>query len=821
MISSLLLTLALGSLPHPGELSLTPDSLVLTGPRASQRLLLLSTSPTQGSLADLTREASFESSDPAVARIDEAGVVHAVSDGEARIRATAGDARSASIQVRVEKTGVPFSWSFRTHVRAVMTKTGCNSGPCHGAGAGQNYFKLTLRGYAPEVDYDALTRQASGRRLSLLTPAQSLMLLKPTLAVAHGGGKRFGSSSLEYQILSQWIAAGAPPPRDSDLRVERLEILPTHATLKPGVNHQLLVRGWFSDGHVEDLTQWAKYSSSDAGVATVTSEGLVKVAGHGETTIAIWCLDRVTSARITVPFPEWPSTHISEAPASHNFIDRLVLNKLNELKIPASGTCNDSDFVRRAYLDAIGILPTPTEAKQFRLDPSPDKRRLLIDHLLTRTEFVDYWAYQWSDLLLVSSSRLSRAAMRAYYQWIRDSVASNKPWDQFVRDILTASGSNFENGAANYFVLHDEPTALAENATLTFMGLSIGCARCHNHPLDKWTQDQYYALSSFFSRVGRKNDLSIGYADNPRSLGETTIFTAERGEVIHPRLGRPLPPRPLEGEFTLEGTDRRQRLANWLTSPQNHYFLRSVVNRIWGHFMGRGLVEPADDMRETNAASNQELMQELTADFAERGFDVRQLIRTIMNSATYQASSEPASPSRDDKFYSHYRIKRLPAEVIVDIISQVTGVPQQFKGYPAGIRAAQLPDSRVDSYALTVFGRPQRKISSYAERITHSTVSQVLHLVNGDVISEKLGSPASTLSHLIHRDLSEEEIIREIYWISLSRAPGKDELDEITAVFKEAMAPASSGAEKVRLRREVMEDFWAGLLMGKEFLFNH
>ncbi len=821
MISSLLLTLAIGSLPHPAELSLAPDSLVLSGPRASQRLLLLSTSPTQGSLADLTQKASFESSDPTVARIDEAAVVHAVSDGEASIRAVVGDSRSASIQVRVEKTGVPFTWSFRTHVRAVMTKTGCNSGPCHGAGAGQNYFKLTLRGYAPEVDYDALTRQASGRRLSLLTPSQSLMLLKPTLAVAHGGGKRFGSSSLEYQILSQWIAAGAPGPRDGDLRVERLEILPTRATLEPGAEHQLLVRGGFSDGHVEDLTQWAKYSSSDAGVATVTPEGLVRVTGHGETTIAVWCLDNVASTRITVPFPEGPSTQISETAPSHNFIDKLVLKKLKELRIPAAGICNDSNFVRRAYLGAIGILPTPTEAKRFLLDPSPEKRRLLIDQLLKRTEFVDYWSYQWSDLLLVSSSRLSRAAMRAYYRWIRDSVASNKPWDQFVRDILTASGNNFENGAANYYVLHDEPKALAENATLTFMGLSIGCARCHNHPLDKWTQDQYYALSSFFSRVGRKNDLSVGYADNPRSLGETTIFTAERGEVIHPRLRRPLPPHPLEGEFTLEGTDRRQQLADWLTSPQNHYFLRSVVNRIWGHFMGRGLVEPADDMRETNAASNQELMQKLTSEFAERGFDVRQLIRTIMNSATYQASSEPASASRDDKFYSHYRIKRLPAEVIVDIISQVTGVPQQFKGYPAGVRAVQLPDSRVDSYALAVFGRPQRKSNSYAERITDSTVSQVLHLVNGDVISGKLGSPNSTLSDLIEKDLSQEEIIREIYWTSLSRAPGKEELEEIARAFAKAMAPAGTGQEAARLKREVLEDFWAGLLMGKEFLFNH
>ena len=820
MIFSLLLTLSF--LPQPASLSLVPDSVVLTGPQASQRLLLLQTTPGRGSSADLTRGASFESSEPAIARIDEAGVLEAVSDGTARIKATGADGRSTLIQVRVEKTGSPFSWSFRTHVRAVMTKAGCNSGPCHGAAAGQNYFKLTLRGYAPEVDYDVLTRQDLGRRLSLVTPARSLILLKPTLAVAHEGGKRFGSRSLDYQILSQWIAAGAPAPRNDDLRVERLEVLPPHATLKPEDGHQLLVRGWFSDGHVEDLTRWAKYSSSDAGVAAVTSDGLVKVTGHGETTIAIWCLDRVASARITVPFPENPSSSQgSETAPRHNIIDDLVLKKLQKLRIPASGTCADSDFVRRAYLDTIGILPTAEAAREFSLDPSPGKKGQLINDLLKRTEFVDYWSYQWSDLLLVSSSRLSRAAMHSYYRWIRESVASNKPWDQMVREIVTASGSNFENGAANYYVLHDEPTALAENVALTFMGLSIGCARCHNHPLDKWTQNQYYSLSSFFSRVGQKNDLSVGYASNSRSLGETTIFTAEQGEVVHPRLGRPLPPRPLEGEFVLEGDDRRQQLAAWLTSPQNHYFVRSIVNRIWGHFMGRGLVEPADDMRETNAASNQELMLRLTEEFVNQAFDIRQLIRTLMSSAAYQASSEPASRMRDAKYYSHYQIKRLPAEVIVDIISQVTGIPQLFKGYPAGVRAVQLPDSRVDSYALTVFGRPQRQINSYAERISHSTVSQVLHLVNGDIISEKLHSPGSTLDRLISQGLSQEEIVREIYWISLSRAPGKDELDEVQRVFAEAIAPAGSVSEKAQLSREVMEDFWAGLMMGKEFLFNH
>ena len=820
MISALLLTLSF--LPQPASLSLAPDSVVLTGPLASQRLLLLQTTPGRGSLADLTGGASFESSDPAIAKVDEAGVLEAVSDGRVQIKATAADGRSTSIQVRVEKTGSPFSWSFRTHVRAVMTKAGCNSGPCHGAAAGQNYFKLTLRGYAPEIDYDALTKQDLGRRLSLVAPAQSLMLLKPTLAVAHEGGRRFGRSSLDYRILSQWIAAGAPGPRKDDLRVERLEVLPLHATLKPEDEHQLLVRGSFSDGHTEDLTRWAKYTSSDAGVATVSSDGLVQVTGHGETTIAIWCLDRVAAARITVPFPENPSPNqATETAPVQNFIDDLVREKLQELRIPASETCSDSDFMRRAYLDAIGILPTAPAARAFSLNASPGKRSRLIDDLLRRPEFVDYWSYQWSDLLLVSSSKLSRAAMRSYYHWIRNSVASNKPWDQMAREIVTASGSNFENGAANYYVLHDEPTALAENVTLTFMGLSIGCARCHNHPLDKWTQDQYYALSSFFSRVGRKNDLSVGYASNPRSLGETTIFTAEQGEVVHPRLGHPLPPRPLEGEFVPEGDNRRQQLADWLTSPQNHYFVRSIVNRIWGHFMGRGLVEPANDMRETNAASNQKLMRRLTKEFVNQGFDIRQLIRTLMNSAAYQKSSEPASKMHDGKYYSHYQIKRLPAEVIVDIISQVTGVAQPFKGYPAGVRAVQLPDSRVDSYALTVFGRPQRQINSYAERIKHSTVSQVLHLINGDIVSEKLRSPSSTLDRLIRQGLSQAEIIREIYWTSLSRAPGKDELDEVQRAFAEAIAPASSVGERARLGREVMEDFWAGLIMGKEFLFNH
>ncbi|MCY3777657.1 MAG: DUF1553 domain-containing protein [Candidatus Aminicenantes bacterium] len=821
MIATLLLAASTLTVSGAGSLALMPPDITFQGQDATQQLILIQRTPQNGSEADLTPNATFTSSSPGVARVDTQGLVRALGDGETRITARLPDGRQTSVLVQVKSANQPPRLDFRNQVRSVMTKSGCNSGPCHGAGAGQNFFKLSLRGYSLQEDFRALTREAGGRRISRQEPSRSLILLKPTLAVSHGGGKLLETDSLDYRIMADWIAGGAKGPAPDDPRVERLEVYPSQAMLRPGVRHRLVVRAFYSDGRTEDVTRWGKYTSSDASVAKVGQDGMVETSGHGEATLSVWYLDRIAMARFSVPFPDRISEQVFRKAARHNFIDDLVLEKLQQMRIPPSELCTDSEFLRRAYLDAAGILPSGEEAKRFAADPDPGKRRRLVEALLQRSEFVDLWAYKWSDLLLVSSSKLTPAATRTFHGWIRQAVAENKPWDRFVREIITASGSNLANGAANYYLLHDEPTVLAENMTLTFMGISINCARCHNHPLDKWTQDDYYHLSSFFSRVGRKNDLGYGFTDNPNSLKETTIFTASRGEVIHPLLGRPLPPRPLESVETISdrpGRDRRLPLAQWLTSGENRYFVRAVVNRVWHHFMGRGLVHPADDMRETNVASNPPLLDALGREFVRSGFDLKSLIRTIVNSATYQRSSRPQDNSHDRTYYSHYLIRRLPAEVLLDVVSQALGVPESFAGHPEGVRALQLPDSRVSSYALTLFGRPSREINAYSERVRSSTVPQVLHLLNGELLSAKLRSPEGDLQRMLDQGLTDREIVRRIFWTSLSRPPSPGEEAEVLEMFDPDGDSASSGD---RIRRELLEDFWAGVMMSKEFLFNH
>ncbi len=821
MIATLLLAASTLTVSGAGSLTLLPPDITLQGQDAKQRLILTRWTPQRGSETDLTPRATFASSSPGVARVDPQGVVWAVGDGESRITARLPGGGHATARVRVESAGRPPLRDFRNQVRSIMTKSGCNSGPCHGAGAGQNFFKLSLRGYSLEEDHRALTREAGGRRISRQDPSRSLILLKPTLAVSHGGGKLLETDSLDYRILADWIAGGATGPAPDDPRIERLEVYPSQATLRPRDRHRLVVRAFYSDGRTEDVTRWGKYASSDASVAKVGADGMVETSGHGEANLSVWYLDHIASARIAVPFPGELPLEVFRKADRHNFIDDLVLEKLQQMRIPPSDLCTDSEFLRRAYLDATGILPSGEEARRFAADPDPRKRSRLVDALLERPEFADLWAYKWSDLLLVSSSKLTPAATRTFHDWIRQAVAENKPWDRFVSEIITASGSNLTNGAANYYLLHDEPTLLAENMTLTFMGISVNCARCHNHPLDKWTQDDYYHLSSFFSRVGRKNDVGYGFADNPNSLKETTIFTAGRGEVIHPRLGRPLPPRPLESVETIRdrpGRDRRLPLAQWLTSGENRYFVRAVVNRVWHHFMGRGLVHPADDMRETNAASNPRLLEALGRELVRAGFDLKSLIRSIMNSAAYQRSSRPLGNSHDRKYHSHYLIRRLPAEVLLDVVSQVLGVPESFAGHPEGVRALQLPDSRVRSYALTLFGRPAREINAHSERVRSSTVPQVLHLLNGELLSAKLRSREGRLQQMLDEGLPDREIVRRIFWNSLSRPPSPAEEAEIVGLLRPDGGAASSPQP---LRRELLEDFWAGLMMSKEFLFNH
>ncbi|HTS62678.1 MAG TPA: DUF1553 domain-containing protein [Candidatus Acidoferrales bacterium] len=696
----------------------------------------------------------------------------------------------------------PSTPSFRNDVIPVLTKMGCNSGACHGALAGKNGFKLTLRGYDPETDYDTLTRQSLGRRVSLEEPAASLILLKPTFAIPHGGGQRFAKDSVEYRILYDWIAAGAPRPADSDPQIRSLEVSPAAATLAAGAQQQLWVRAAYSDGSTKDVTRWVKYSSTNEGVATVDENGRVTMTGAGEAAITLWYSSRVLYARLTVPFANPEPT----LPSSSSFIDNLAAAKWRTLHLTPSKRATDAEFLRRAYIDAIGVLPTTEEAENFLADTSSDKRGKLIDRLLARDEYVDYWSYKWSDLLLVSSKKLNSTAMWAFYNWIRDSVKTNKPWDQFAREIFTESGSTRQFGALNYFVLHKDPIEISENATQAFLGQRITCARCHNHPLEKWTQTQYYQMANLFARVGIKNGTQAG---------ENIVFARPSGDVLHPRLARALPPAPLDAPaMALDSPeDRRAAFAKWLTSPDNAMFSRTIVNRVWANFMGRGLVDPVDDLRATNPASNEELLAALSKDFVAHGYDVQRLIRAIMTSGVYQLASEAnATNQSDNTYYSKHIIRRLSAEVLLDAISQVTGVPTSFSGYPSGTRAMQLPDTQVRSDFLSGFGRPARNICDAAERSSDPTIAQALHVINGDTINKKLSASDGTIALFVKLGMSDRRIIEFLYLSAFSRYPSDAERQAILA----ALAGVPRGEHQ-----QALEDMAWSLLTSKEFLFNH
>jgi hypothetical protein len=761
---------------------------------------------------DVTSKTQFVSSNPAVAEVDAKGVVRAVANGDATITATV---EGQTIEAKVTVTGVdkPYAPSFRNDVAPLLFKMGCNTGACHGAAAGKNGFKLSLRGFDFDWDHKVLTRQANGRRVSLSEPEQSLVLLKPTMQMPHGGGERFGKDSESYRILLDWIEAGAPPATASDPVVQSIETMPKSVKLTKSATQQLVVRANYSNGSYEDVSRWVKYATTDDSVATVDDNGRITITGPGAASITAWYASKVSAARVLVPRDKPVAPERFARAESYNYIDELVARQLKGLQIAPTGIGTDSEFIRRASLDATGVLPAPEDVKTFVSDTDSRKRQKLIAKLLDSPEFVDYWAYKWSDLLLLSSKNIPRREeLNSFYRFIRESVAANKPWDRFVTELLTASGSTLDNGAANYLAMHKETVDMTETTSQAFLGFSITCARCHNHPLEKWTQDDYYGMANLFARVKYKN----GQRGN-----DTEVIADTFGDVLHPRIGAPMPPRPLDGKpLDLASTnDRRIDLAAWLTSADNPYFTRAIANRVWRNFMGRGLVEPEDDLRLTNPPTNAPLLDALAEDVADHGYDLKHLMRTIMESAAYQRSSEPSDPEMPDShYYSQYIIRRLSAEVILDAYANVSGVPTAFDGYPAGFRALQLPDSQVGSYFLTAFGRPQRNQTCSCERTQDSSVAQTLHVANGDTLNKKLSDERCFLSKLIADNASDDEALNTIYMSALARPPQPGEREKALAVL--ASAPKDAADPKAE-RRLALEDLAWAVLSGKEFLFNH
>ncbi|HEY0982736.1 DUF1549 domain-containing protein [Schlesneria sp.] len=792
-----------------GLLVVLPGQIRLTGPEARHGLLAVRRDRGSSVIASLRSGLVWRSDNEAVARIDQ-GTVIPTGNGSTRIVVEV-DGATAEATVTVDKFEDAHQWSFRNHVQSVLSKTGCNSGACHGAAAGKNGFKLSLRGYDPEHDFFSITHQARGRRVSPGDPGRSLILTKPTGAIPHKGGLRFTEDSYEYRVVSEWIAQGLPGPSEADSRITRLEVLPPASRLKAGTELAMIVVAHFQDGHSEDVTRWAKYTASDLTVCSVDDLGRVKVNGSGEGAIVAWYLAQNATATVTVPYVQPVSPDLFNNSERANFIDDDVIDKLHALNMPPSPRSDDSEFLRRAYLDTIGVLPTVDEVRAFLSDPEPGKRSRVIEELLSRPEYVDYWAYQWSDLLLLTGNRLRPEALKAYYKWIRERVEQNTPWDQFARAIILSQGSTFENGAANFYALHQDPQDMVETTSMAFLGMSIQCAHCHDHPNEKWTNDDYYGMVSLFARVRGK-----GWGGDFRSGdGNRTIFLADQGEVLQPRTSRPQPPKPLDGSpisFDEPG-DRREYLADWLTAADNPYFAKAIVNRIWANFFGRGLVDAVDDLRLTNPASNARLLDHLANDLVRNHYDLKMIIRRILESEAYQRSHAVLQENAADvRFQAHSQPRRLKAEVLLDAISQVTGVPTSFKDLPKGTRAMQLPDASVASYFLDAFGRPERVLTCTCERSDEPSMTQVLHLLNGKTIQEKLESTEGRVAQILESSLSNDKIVETVYLAALSRYPTNLERQELVQAF------ADAGAQE---RRAVVEDLFWSVLTSKEFLFQH
>ncbi len=813
-----------------GKVALLPPTVKLHGHHAKQKLLLerVGLSSDSNFVGPVEGDVNWQSSDESVAKIDD-GVVIPVSDGTATITATfEQDATKLTSEANVHVSGMKadVDWEFGRHVLPVLSRAGCNSGACHGALAGKGGFKLSLRGYNPLGDWTSITRHAKGRRVELAEPGRSLIIAKPSMAVPHKGGLKLEQGSPDYQLLVDWIQNGVQGPTKDDAKLSKLDVFPDAATLSVGDQQPLLVRATYSDGRTEDVTQWVRFSSTNQTVANVSDDGVVSIEGNGEGAVVAWFSSQIVLFRTTVPFTaedEFDTQALAKAPR-RNFIDDAVAGKLGELRLPISPRSNDHEFVRRVYIDVIGTLPTIEEVNQFVADKREDKRDRLIESLLGRSEYTDFWTYKWSDVFLVNGRRLRPKAVKAYYAWIRGHVADNSPWDEVVRDVVTATGETVDNGATNFYSLHQSPEEMTENVCQAFLSLSIGCAKCHNHPLEKWTNDQYYAMASHFSRVRAK-----GWGGDGRNGdGVRTVFLANSGELMQPTSGKPQKPTPLDGEpldFDTPG-DRRAHLADWMTSPDNPYFARATANRIWSNFFGIGIVNSIDDMRVSNPASNEVLLDGLAEHLIQHDFDLKALMRVILQSETYQRSSSPVPGNEADQFFfSRYLPRRLTAEVLLDAIAQVSDVPTEFtqigfKGadfqktteYPTGTRAIQLADSAVVSEFLKTFGRNERDITCECERSNTPSIVQVLHINNGVTINDRLSSEKSCVAKAIDQKVDAAKVVHEAYMKSLSRPPTENESRKLVDLLTTATDED---------RRELVEDLYWSVLSSREFLFNH
>jgi uncharacterized protein DUF1549/uncharacterized protein DUF1553 len=712
---------------------------------------------------------------------------------------------------------------FERDVMAVLSKAGCNLGACHGNLNGKGGFKLSLRGENPAADYEALLRQVDQRRVNLLEPEASLILQKPTGQVVHQGGLRFNRDSIEYRVLRDWIEAGAPAPSRS-LRLTRIEVTPAEeVVVEPAESVQLKVIAHFADKSRRDVTELACYEPTNRNVA-IEHDGLVQRLKPGQTTVLV----RYLSQQLAVPLAFLPARGgvVWQAPPAANYVDALNFEQLRKLSMNPSPVADDTIFLRRAFLDAIGLLPTAKEARTFLSDRSPDKRERLIDDLLQRPEFAEHWALKWADVLRTEEKALDAKGVDLFFSWIRDWIAAGKPMDEFARQLVTARGSTYENPPANFYRANRDPLTRGETAARLFLGVRLQCARCHNHPYDRWTQDDYYDWAAVFGRIDYQiiTNQRRDRLDKHEFNGEQVVMIKDEGEVQNARTGGDAEPKFLGGYSPTihPSEDRLLPLAQWLTRPDNELFVKSQVNFIWYHLLGRGLVEPIDDFRVTNPPSNPALLNALACDYATSGFDLRRLVRTIMNSATYQLSSVPNETNADDEVnFARAVVRRLPAETLLDAQCEVLDAAAEFNGYPAGTRAGQVKGvqrvrtrdknaASADRF-LKTFGKPERLLACECERSNETTLKQAFTLIGDVGLNNLLGKENNRLAALAKQEGSVEMLVEELYWTALSRAPTPDEL-----VAGESLI--TSAGEN---RFAALQDLAWAILNSKEFVFRH
>lgn len=800
----ILIGTAAGTARAEGGLKVRPESVVLRGPDAAQQLAVEDESG-----RDRTAEAQFQAAEGGVVQVDPTGLVEPKGDGQSTIKVKVGD-REATVAVAVKEFSPGPPIHFANQIVPIFTKLGCNAGGCHGKASGQNGFRLSLLGFEPDFDYETLVKEGRGRRLFPAAPERSLLLLKATARVPHGGGRKLEPAGQEYRLIARWIAAGMPVGPADAPTVARLEVGPSARVLQAGAKQQLIVTAHYTDGSTEDVTRRAQYQTNEPEVASVGERGQVEAAAiPGLAAIMARYQGHVAVFRATVPrtgsiepYPDFPAV---------NFIDEMALKQWQALGIAPSGLCGDAEFIRRARLDITGTLPTADEARAFVADADPEKRHRLIDRLLETPEYADHFTTKWADVLRNQRGNDGQAQAVTYrfHTWIRDQIARNTPFDRFAREILAASGTPESAPPVAWYRHLKTPDAFVDDTAQVFLGMRLQCAKCHHHPFEKWSQDDYYGFAAFFARVGRKP------SPRGRHAGRLTeaIFNARAGAVSHPKTGKVMEPKGLGGAVVEVAAvdDPRVKLADWMTDPANPYFARALVNRYWAHFFGRGLCEPIDDLRVTNPPTNPELLDALASEFIKNHYDLKQLIRTITASRIYGLSSIPnESNARDRQSFARHYPRRMPAEVLLDAIAQLTDVPTSFNGLPPGTRAIELPDEAAGSTFLDIFGRPKRDTACECERVTDATLGQSLMLLNSGDVQSKLTAPAGRAAALVKDERPDSEKIAGLFWAAFGRAPSQTEADR-------ALAHLDAHKDK---RQQAFEDILWALINAKEFQFN-